>query len=161
MYGISEAPDNGLVLSGNSSDNVDDNYMIKLNPCLTTNACQCDVPYSLDVSISSSNFNMTDGQTHFTNLNVGMVRINYNGLCLNTGCCAQNDNEVTWNVYRKSGPGGRESIYQSGNSKDILFFAFFRDLFSVPVREYQYRIEIKHSCGGNDCGTINLNLKRA
>lgn len=30
MYGISEAPDKGLVLSGNSSGNYDDNYMIKL-----------------------------------------------------------------------------------------------------------------------------------
>jgi hypothetical protein len=30
MYGVSEAPDGGIVLSGNNSSNVDDNYMAKL-----------------------------------------------------------------------------------------------------------------------------------
>jgi hypothetical protein len=39
MYGISEAPDKGLVLSGNSSGNYDDNYMIKLQHYPVPPAC--------------------------------------------------------------------------------------------------------------------------
>ena len=160
MYGISEGPDQGLILSGNSSDNLDDNYMLKLKPCIGPPICMCFDPVNMIVQVGSSYFNMTNGQTYLTTQNQGTVSMTYNGLCINAGCCSQNNNQLMWTVYQKQiyPSDGTESIYFSGNSSAIQFSAIFKLGSSL---KNQYRIEIKHSCAGNNCTTTNLIIKSA
>ncbi|MBK8849085.1 MAG: T9SS type A sorting domain-containing protein [Saprospiraceae bacterium] len=63
LYGISEAPDGGIVLSGNCSGNYDDNYMIKLNPINQTNTRTSSDDFSFNI---------------FPNPSTGLINIHFN-----------------------------------------------------------------------------------
>jgi type IX secretion system substrate protein len=70
VYGISEAPDGGLVISGNSSNNYDDSYLVKLYPDCESNA-------GYDISDPSGTINLTTN-THwnYDHVVIGEVVIN-------------------------------------------------------------------------------------
>jgi hypothetical protein len=57
VYGISEAPDGGLVISGNNSNNFDDSYLVKLYN-------DCEATQSYDIKDPSGTINITTN-THW------------------------------------------------------------------------------------------------
>jgi hypothetical protein len=76
MYGISQAPDGGIVVSGNSSANFDDNYMAKLYS-------DCDATQSYTVA---NDLNITNTVTwNFPQIVSGIIKIQAGGVLNITG----------------------------------------------------------------------------
>lgn len=76
MYGVSEAPDGGIVVSGNNSSNADDNYMAKLYS-------DCNLQQTYDINgLVNINSSVTWNSSHMVK---GIIKINSGGILNITG----------------------------------------------------------------------------
>ncbi|MCC6182816.1 MAG: T9SS type A sorting domain-containing protein, partial [Bacteroidia bacterium] len=76
MYGVSEAPDGGIVVSGNNSSNADDNYMAKLY-------FDCNLQQTYDINgLVNINSSVTWNSSHMVK---GIIKINSGGTLNITG----------------------------------------------------------------------------
>ncbi len=100
MYGISEAPDGGIVVSGNSSSNVDDNYMAKLY-----NDCNAQATYA-----TATGQTITTTVNWTTGYNIqGVIKIQAGGTLNITG-----PNIIQFADSKQTGVPTRIEVYPGG-----------------------------------------------
>ncbi|MBP9187020.1 MAG: T9SS type A sorting domain-containing protein [Bacteroidia bacterium] len=101
MYGVSEAPDGGIVVSGNASPNVDDNYMAKLY-----SDCNTQQPYDI-TGILNINSTVTWNTSHKVN---GIIRVNQGGVLNITGITTL----IEFADSKQTGTPARIEVYGNG-----------------------------------------------